>query len=61
MREHESSCKILSPLPTLATLGKVSCAVLGSITPVLPASPMTSRPWAHLSIGAGQIVGDLGE
>jgi hypothetical protein len=33
MREHESASKILSPLPTLATLRKVLCIVLGAVTP----------------------------
>jgi hypothetical protein len=35
MREHESACKVPPPppLPTHATLGKVSCIVLGAITP----------------------------
>jgi hypothetical protein len=33
MRERESAREILSPLPTLAMLGKASCAVLGVITP----------------------------
>jgi hypothetical protein len=33
MRVRESACKILSPLPTLKIHGKVSCAVLGAVTP----------------------------
>jgi hypothetical protein len=32
MRERESACEILSPLPTLVMLGKASCTVLGAIT-----------------------------
>jgi hypothetical protein len=33
MRERESACEILSPLPTLVMLGKASCTVLGAVTP----------------------------
>jgi hypothetical protein len=33
MWEHQSACKILSPLPTLVTLGEALGAVLGAITP----------------------------
>jgi hypothetical protein len=33
MRERESASKILSPLPTLVTLGKASCTELGDVTP----------------------------
>jgi hypothetical protein len=33
MRERESVSEILSPIPTLATLGKASCVVLGAVTP----------------------------
>jgi hypothetical protein len=33
MRERESTSEILSPLPTLAMLGKALCIVLGVVTP----------------------------
>jgi hypothetical protein len=44
MREHESACEILSPLPTLAMLGKCCAQFLVPSPPTQPASPMMSRP-----------------
>jgi hypothetical protein len=53
MREHESTCEILSPLSTLAMLGKASCTMLGVVTPSVTRITNDKGPQACLPVSAG--------
>jgi hypothetical protein len=50
MRECESAYEILSPLSTLTAFGKVSCVVLGAITPYTTCIANDKGARIHLSI-----------